>query len=284
MKNQVVAIVGPTASGKSDYAVRLAKKIGGEIISCDSRQVYKELTIGTAKISPMEMKGIPHHCINLTSVKKVFTVMDFMKCADGSITSILSRGKVPILVGGTGFYMQSLLDGLIFPQVPPNLKLRRKLEKESAEKLYQILQKKDPARARTIERKNKRRLIRALEIIEALGKVPELGRDPKLSKYNVKYIGIKRNAEDLSKRIEQRTKKMLDRGLIRETKKLRDIGLTWKRIYELGFEYKYPALYLQKKISKKEMIESINRESIKYVRRQMLWWKKDKRIKWLVRV
>lgn len=278
-KNTIIVIVGPTASGKSEYAVKLAKKVNGEIISADSRQVYKELNIGSGKITKPEMREVKHYGLDLVSVKRKtpFTVAEYKNYTDKIISSIYQTNKIPILVGGTGFYIRAVVEGLVLPQVPPNQKLRRKLERLSGEVLFEMLKKKDSERAKTIERKNKRRLIRALEIIAALGKVPALKT---AKKYDAKFIGIKRAPEELKKRIMKRTKKMLGRGLISETKKLRALGLSWKRIYEFGFEYKYPALFLQKKISRAGMIDSINKECFDYSRRQILWWKKEKRIRW----
>ena len=275
MKKQIIVIVGPTASGKSEYAVKLAKKLKGEIISADSRQVYKGLDIGTAKV-----KG--QLCTDIADLKKTSSVVLWEKCAEEAIDTIYRIGKIPIIVGGTMFYIKALVDGLVLPQVGPNLKLRKKLEKLSPKHLFKILKKKDPSRAKTIEPKNKRRLIRALEIIKVLGKVPKLKNPPAGGKkYDAEFIGIKRTLEESKKRIEKRTRGMLKNSLLAELKKLRYSGLSWKRIYEFGFEYKYPALYLQKKISKKEMIDSINKETLAYTRRQMLWWKNDKRIKWI---
>ncbi len=270
-KPKLIVVLGPTASGKSQYALKLVKRIGGEIISADSRQVYRGLDIGTAKI-----KG--QLCTDIAAIKTASSVTEWKKCADEAITAISRGGKVPILVGGSAFYIRAVTEGMLVPAVSPNPKLRAKLEKKSLELLLRILQKKDPGRAKTIDRKNKRRVIRALEIIEFLGKVPKL----KIRlKYAVKFIGIKRPPEDLKKRIERRTQEMLRKGLIREVKKLRRAGISWKRFMELGFEYKYPALYIQKKISRGEMIDKINKETIAYTRRQMLWWKRDRRIKWI---
>ncbi len=271
-------IVGPTASGKSEFAIKLARKIRGEIISADSRQIYKGLDIGTAKIIPKEMRGVRHYCLDIAPPQKRLTFVDWKKCAEEAIDTIYRIGKTPIIVGGTMFYIKALVDGLALPQVPPNPLLRKKLEKRSTETLFKILQKKDSTRASTIERKNKRRLIRALEIVEAIGKVPKLKRE---QKYDAAFIGIRREPKELKKRIEKRTKQMLQGGLIREVAALKKSGLSWRRIYEFGFEYKYPAFYLQKKIPKQEMINSINKETFAYARRQMLWLKKDKRTKWV---
>ncbi|MDP3785125.1 MAG: tRNA (adenosine(37)-N6)-dimethylallyltransferase MiaA [bacterium] len=277
-RKQLIVIVGPTASGKSELAVKIAKQIGGEIISADSRQVYKGLDIGTAKITKKEMGGVKHYCLDIASPKKRLTVVDWKKCAEEAIASIYRGGKVPILVGGTMFYIKALTEGWTLPQVPPNLLLRKKLEKKSVEALFKILQKKDPKRARTIEPKNKRRLIRALEIVETLGKVPKLKATPK---YEVLWLGIKRNPEELKKRIQKRLRKMLKRGLVQEVKKLRASDLSWKCLYEFGFEYKYPVFYLQGKISREDMKKMLLKESLDYVRRQMVWFKKEKKIHWV---
>lgn len=276
--NKLIVILGPTASGKSELGVRLARKFGAEVISADSRQMYRGLDIGTAKMTKRAKRGIAHYCLDIASPKKVFTVVDFKKCADRAIEEIRRKRKIPILVGGTGFYIRAVVDGLVLPHVPPNPKLRKILEKKSTEELFQELQRKDPKRAQTIERKNKRRLIRALEIIAALGKVPKLQRE---QKYDALFIGIKRTPQELKTRIKKRIVAMLKKGLVREVQNLRKLGLSWKRIFELGFEYKYPALYIQKKISKDEMKEMLVRASLDYVRRQMVWWKNDKRIHWI---
>ena len=271
-KPKLIVVLGPTASGKSKYAVKLARKIGGKIISADSRQIYRGLDIGTAKI-----KG--QLCTDIADPKTAFSVTEWKKCADDAITAISRGGKAPILVGGSAFYIRAVAEGILIPAVSPNPKLRKKFERKSLESLLKLLEKRDKRRAKTIDRKNKRRVIRALEIIEAIGKVPKLA---KIQKYRVKFIGIKCLPEDLKKRIERRTREMLQKGLIREVKKLRHAGISWKRFMELGFEYKYPALYIQRKISRGEMIDKINKETIAYTRRQMLWWKRDRKIKWIM--
>lgn len=276
-------ILGPTASGKSALAVKIAKKIGGEIISADSRQVYKGLNIGTGKITKKEMGGIPHHCLDIVYPKKIFTVVDFKKCAEEAIENIFAKNKVPIIVGGTGLYIQVVVDNIVLPEVKPDWKLRKELEKKTTEEMFAILQKLDPKRAKNIDSKNPRRLVRAIEIAKSLGKAPNL--EAPLQSYDVLQIGIKLPDEILKKNIENRIKKMLNPpvggGLIAETKKLKASGLSWKRIYELGFEYKYPALFLQNKISKDEMLQKMLLENWQYAKRQMTWFKRDKRIKWI---
>ena len=278
-------ILGPTASGKSALAVKIAKKINGEIISADSRQVYKGLDIGAGKITKKEMGGISHYCLNIVSPKKIFTVADFKECAEKAIEKIFAKNKTPIIVGGTGLYIQAIVDNIVLPEVKPNWKLRKELEKKTTEEMFEMLKKLDPERAKNIDAKNPRRLIRAIEIAKKLGKTPKLKsmsrRDLDIGQLDIGQIGIKLPDEILKKNIEKRIKKMLKNGLVSETNKLRKSGLSWKRIYELGFEYKYPALFLQNKIGKDEMLVKMLIENWQYAKRQMTWFKRDKRIKWI---
>ena len=278
-KRKIIVILGPTASGKSELAVKLARKINGEIVSADSRQVYKGLNIGSGKITKKEMGGIPHYCLDIVSPKKIFTVVDFKKCAEEAIENIFTKNKTPIVVGGTGLYIQAVVDNIVLPEVKPDWKLRKELEKKTTEEMFKILQKLDSERAEKIDAKNPRRLIRAIEIAKTLGKVPNL--DIQCPSWDAMQIGVKLPNKILNKNIEKRVKKMLKDGLVAETKKLRKSGLSWKRIYELGFEYKYPALFLQNKISKEEMLDRMLIENWQYAKRQMTWFRKDKRIKWI---
>ena len=280
LKRKIIVILGPTASGKSALAVKMAKKINGEIISADSRQVYKGLNIGAGKITKKEMGGIPHYCMDIVSPNKIFTVVDFKKCADKAIEKIFAKNKIPIIVGGTGLYIQAIVDNIILPEVKPNWKLRKELEKKTTEEMFKMLKKLDPERAKNIDAKNPRRLIRAIEIAKKLGKTPKL-KPMSRRDLDIRQIGIKLPDEILKKNIEKRIKKMLKGGLVAETKKLRKSGLSWKRIYELGFEYKYPALFLRRKISKDEMLAKMLVENRQYSKRQMTWFKRDKRIKWI---
>ena len=274
IKPKVLVILGPTASGKSDLAVRLAKTFGGEIISADSRQVYKGLNIGTGKITKREMQGIPHHLLNIANPRKQFSVSEYKKLAEEKWRYIAIKNKLPIIVGGTGFYIDALTAKASWPDVPPNKILRKKLEKNSVSKLFAMLKKKDARRAKSIDPHNKVRIIRALEIIEKLGKVPAL--IPGFSD-NFIYIGLK--PDDLNQRIYKRLIKRLT-GIIREVKKLHKQDLSWKRMYELGLEYRYVALYLQKKINKEELIVKLNTAIRQYAKRQMTWFKRNKKIKW----
>lgn len=289
MKN-IIVILGPTTSGKSDLAVNLAlwlgskttaKKLGiagAEIISADSRQVYKGMDIGTGKITKKEMRDIPHHLLDVASPKQKFDVARYKELAEKTIEKISLKNKVPIICGGTGFYIQAIIDNVIFPDVKPNETLRKKLEKESIEKLLIMLKKLDSDKFKTIDHKNKRRIIRAIEISKALGKVPKLKSNPK---YDALQIGILKNKKELQQSIEKRLLKRLKQGMVNEIKKLHASGVSWKKLIEFGLEYKYISFYLQNKITKQEMIEQLNRAIRQYAKRQMIWFKRDSRIIWL---
>ena len=274
----VIAIVGPTAIGKSDYAVKLAKKVGGEIISADSRQVYRGLNIGSGKITKKEMSGIPHYMLNVANPKKVFSAHDYKKMAEKIISDILKRKKTPIIVGGTGFYIDTLLGNISLPEVPPNRKLRKELEKETTENLFKKLKKLDSVRSKTIDKNNKVRLIRAIEIVESLGKVPEVKFD---SPYEVLWVGINTDRENLRKRIEKRLKARLMQGMIKEIDELHMKGLSWKRMNELGLEYKYSAMLLQGKISEADYFKTLSDKIYQYAMRQCRWFKRNKKISWM---
>jgi len=289
-------ILGPTASGKSELAVKLAKKFNGEIVSADSRQVYKGMDIGTGKITKKEMQGIPHYLLDVASPKRRFTVSQYRKLVLKTINKIFKKGKIPILCGGTGFYIQAVVDGIVIPEVPPDWKLRKKLEKKSVEELYKILKKLDPKRAKTIESKNPRRLIRAIEIIlKTKRPVPALKKNP--LPYPVLLISIKKGKKELSSLIRERLLRRLKRGMIAEVKKLKKSSLSWKRLEEFGLEYRFVAQYLQKKLKSKEdkssssslavaqeydeMVNLIQKEIEHFAKRQMTWFKRDKRINWV---
>lgn len=274
---KIIVILGPTASGKSALAVEIAKKFNGEIISADSRQVYKGLDIGTGKITKKEMGGIRHHLLDVVSSKKTFSVANFKILAEKAIEEILTRKKLPIICGGTGFYIQALTENTSLPDVPPNPKLRKKLEKKSCEFLIKQLGKFDPQFAKKIDKNNKRKIIRAIEIAETLGKIPEIKSAPK---YHSLQIGIKTDKEILKNKIHARLIRRIRLGMIDEAKKLHNSGLSLKKMDSFGLEYRFLAKFLQKKISKEEMIEKLNTAIWQYARRQITWFKRDKKIKW----
>lgn len=275
---KLIIIVGPTASGKSALAVRLAKNFNGEIVSADSRQVYRGLDIGSGKIRKNEKQNIPHYLLDHASPRRVFTVSQYQKLAQRKITEIWQRGKIPILVGGTGFYIQAVVDGINFPAVPPNLNLRRQLKKKSTDELFNQLKKLDPFRAKKIDAQNPHRLIRAIEIATALGKVPKL-KTVKLKTESL-FIGLRPPPAVLKRKIKLRLLARFRQGLIAEVKKLKKDGLSWQRLDDLGLEYRRAAEYLQGKITKKELVARLENEILAYTRRQLTWFKRDKRIVW----
>ena len=294
-KNKLVVILGPTASGKTDLAIKLALRLrsgrnnfgikGAEIISADSRQVYKGMDIGSGKISKKEMAGVPHYLLSVANPKTRFSVSQYQKLAIKAIKNIQKRGKIPFLVGGTGFYIQSIVDGVVVPEVKPDWKLRNKLEKKSNEELYKMLLSKDPERAKTIDKNNPRRLVRALEIVIKTGKpIPQISHKPRKSESNILQIGVAKTPEELKPLIHKRLiKRLKNDAMINEVKKLRKI-LSWKRLEEFGLEYRAVAQYLQDKISYQEMINQIQKESEQYVKRQITWFKRDKRIVWIKKI
>jgi tRNA dimethylallyltransferase len=280
MKNKLVIIVGPTASGKTGLSIKLAKKYKGEIISADSRQVYKGMNIGTGKVTKKEMQGIPHYLLDVASPKTIFSVTKYKKLAEKAIKDIQKRNKIPFLVGGTGFYIQAAVDGILIPEVKPDWKLRKKLEKNSTEKLFKQLKTLDPIRAKNIDKYNRRRLIRALEIIlKTKRPIPAFKTNPIDSE--VLFLGITKSKKELYKLISVRLTKRLKHGMVAETKRLREQGISWKRLEEFGLEYRYLSWYLQGKLTKDEMIEKLQKEIEHYAKRQMTWFKKDKRICWI---
>ncbi len=281
---KLIVILGPTASGKTDLSIKLAKKFNGQVVSADSRQVYKGMNIGTGKITKKEMKGIPHYLLDVASPKRKFTVARYQKLANKAINKIHKKKSIPFLVGGTAFYIQTVVDGIIIPEVKPDWKLRKELEKKTPEQLFKILKKLDPRRSKTIEKNNKRRLIRAIEIIKKTKKpIPLLKKKPQ---FEVLILGNKK--DNLKELIKRRLSKRLKQGMVAEVKNL---NLSWKRLEEFGLEYRNIALYLQKKITYQKMVDNIQKESEQFSKRQMTWFsarggsaiggKKDNRIKWI---
>ena len=298
-KQKLLIILGPTAVGKSFLAVELAKQFNGEIISADSRQVYRGLNIGTGKITATEMSGVPHHLLDVVDPSERFSVADFVKLAKVAITDISSRGKLPIMCGGTGFYIQALVDGITLPEVPPNEELRAELEAKELPELAQKLESLDPCRAADMQAngdiKNKRRVIRALEIIDELGEVPPLSDTTTVNysgdigMYDPLFIGLTLPPDQLREKIRTRLISRIDTGMIEEAETLHQappvgINLSWERMDELGLEYRFLARHLQGHISKDEMTEKLSTEIWHYAKRQMTWFKRDGRIKWFAPV
>lgn len=278
-KQKTIVIVGPTGSGKTGLSVELARRLDGEVISADSRQVYRGLDIGTEKVSQREMRGVPHHCIDMASPRRAFSVEQWRRHAEGALKNIARRARVPIVAGGTGFYVDALVYGTDFPAVAPNTRLRRELIRLHTDELLLRLRALDPVRAETIEQKNPRRLMRAIEIATALGHVPILSkREPH---FDVTWVGLFPGDDVLTERLEARLDRTLRKGLVDETSMLREtLGLSWKRIDELGLEYRIAARYLRGEILKPEMRACMLQELRRYTKRQMTWFKRNKDIVW----
>lgn len=276
-KPKILAILGPTAVGKSDLAVDLAVDFKGEVISADSRQVYTGLDIGTGKITKEETRGVPHHLLDVASPKEQYTVVDWKRSALNITRDIIQRGHTPIVCGGTGLYIQSIVDNLSFPEVAPNKILRETLETKTPEELCAMLESLDTERLKTIDRDNPRRLIRAIEIATEIGRVPVQKSEPL---FETLQIGLTVPRDELRERIHTRLYKRMDGGLVEEAENLHKNGLSYERMIELGLEYRYLALYLQKELSREEMLERLETEISKYAKRQETWFKRDKRIQW----
>ena len=292
---KLVALVGPTASGKSVLAIKLAKKFNGEIISADSRQIYEGMDIGTAKSyrtknekrkmknNILIIEGIPHYMIDVVKPDKEFTLTHFKKETLKIIKDIQKRGKIPFLVGGTGLYVRAVTDNLEIPKVPPDKKLRKKLEKEieqGTKKSYHKLLKLDPAAKKFIDPQNPRRIIRALEVCLKSEKSFSQLRKKGEEFFDVLEIGIKLPKEKLHKKINQRVDKMIKQGLIKETKELSQ-KYSWDLPSMSGIGYKQIGMHLRGEMDLKEAIELIKRDTRRYAKRQITWFKRDKRIKWI---
>lgn len=278
-KQKVLVIVGPTSSGKSALAVELARRFAGEVISADSRQVYRGLNIGTGKITKREMKGVRHHLLDEVGPHRIFTAHDFVEKGSVMIDDISRRGKLPIICGGTGFYIDALLGRITLPDVPPNSKLRAQLEKKSAAQLFALLEKKDPQRAKTIEPHHRRRLIRALEIVHTLGSVPDIS-GLRNHYFDVLWIGIAPPMKELAKKIALRLRTRMKQGMVAEAKRLHAGGLSYQRMEELGLEYRFLARLLQGRVTRAQMIVELNRAIRKYAKRQVTYWKRNRAIRW----
>lgn len=265
-KLKIIAVVGPTASGKSALGVYLAQKLNGEIISADSRQVYKGMRV----ISRAE----PGHMVGITDPQRRYSAGQYQKAATKICSSILQNTGIPVVVGGTGFYADALLRGGL-PQVAPDTKLRKRLGRLTARQLLAQLKKLDPKSARRVDPHNKVRLIRAIEIAKKLGAVPPNPKGDASRKYDVLWLGLPQS-KNLAAGVEER----LRRGMVAEAKKLR-AKLSRKRYGELGFEFDLLADYLDKKISKKELAALMANGERKYAKRQMCWFKRNKDIRWI---
>lgn len=287
MKPTVYVIGGPTASGKSNLAVELAKRINGEIISADSMQIYKDMNIGTAKITLEEMQGINHYLIDFVSPDERYSVSSFKKDAEKAIEAILAKGKVPIIVGGTGLYIDSLILGIEFQDEKIDTKYRESLnkiaEEQGLQKLYNMAQAIDPVAMKKISENDKKRIIRVLEIYHKTGKTKteqELESRKSEIKYNYKVFAITMDRQVLYEKIEKRVDKMIEQGLIDEVQGILNKYQKFPTAMQ-GLGYKEVVEYLENKTTKEEMVEKIKKETRHYAKRQLTWFRKNKNIIWL---
>ena len=277
-KPKIIMVVGPTASGKTSLAIELAQHFNGEVISADSRQVYRGLDIGTAKVTKEEMLGIPHHLLDIVAPNEVYNAADFVRDAKASIADITTRGKLPVIAGGTFFYIDALLDRTSLPAVPPNPELRAELEAKETAELVLELTACAPERAATIDTKNRRRLIRALEIWNALKDVPK--HIPKELPYEVLTIGLAVERELLRERYRVRGQEWLTNGFENEVLALLNNGISRERLQEIGFEYQLMLLLIDGELTESDFVERFVEKNWQYAKRQLTWLKRDQSIQW----
>jgi len=288
---KVIVILGTNASGKTNLAVKLARKFKGEIISADSRQVYQGMDLGTGKEGrkgffnkyPVRfIDTIPQYLVDIKKPNQQYTVADFQEQATALIHKIIQRNKIPFIVGGTGLYLDAVTKGFIIPQTSKKGKqIRKKLEKQSLKMLLKRLKKLDFKTYRKIDKNNKRRIIRALEVCLITGK--KFSELKKAAKPDFKFlkIGLTHPRKKLYQLIDERVNRRIKQGMILEVKKLRKLGIQWKRLDDFGLEYRFIAKYLKGEFSKEEMIEKLKFAIHDFARRQLTWFRRDKEIHWI---
>ena len=287
---KVAVITGPTATGKTTLGVLLAKELNGEIVSADSMQVYRRMDIGTAKVTPEEMQGVPHHMINVAEPFESYNVARYVKEADACVQDILSRGKLPIIVGGTGLYIDSLVAGRDFDDFSSDKALRFELDARceaiGGDKMLEELYKVDPARAKKLFPSDKNRILRALEVYYVTGRTitehdEETQKVPK--RYDAAVIALSfENREDLYKRIDTRVDLMAQAGLFDEVRAILESGVPEKCTAMQAIGYKEAAMAIRGEISKNEAIEIFKRESRRYAKRQLTWLRRKENIGWIL--
>ena len=288
MMKKLVVLTGPTAVGKTKLSIALAKAIGGEIISADSMQVYKHMDIGSAKIMSSEMMGVPHYLIDVLEPREAFNVVTFQTMAKEAMAEIYNRGKIPIIVGGTGFYIQAILNDIEFDENPQSTEIRKKyerlLQEQGGEILHQELAKVDARAADDIHPNNSKRVIRALEYFEQTGnKISEHNQEQrtKQSPYDFRYFVLNDDREKLYARIDERVDKMIDDGLVDEVRGLRESGLTKDLVSMQGLGYKEILEYLDGECTLEEAIYKIKRDTRHFAKRQVTWFKRERDVVWV---
>lgn len=289
-KRKLLILTGPTAVGKTSLSIDLAKSIGGEIISADSMQVYKYMDIGSAKIMPEEMEGIPHHLIDVLDPRQEFNVFRFQEMAKEAIEKIYCRGHVPIVVGGTGFYIQALLYDIDFAKQEDHAALRQRLEETAREKggefLHDWLKKVDPASAAAIHPNNRKRIIRALEFYELNGApISQHNREQrqKEAAYCHRYFVLNEDRETLYQKIDRRVEKMMEKGLLDEVKKLKEMGYERSLVSMQGLGYKEILAYLDGECTLEEAVFSIKRDTRHFAKRQLTWFRRERDVIWIAK-
>ncbi|MBI2831252.1 MAG: tRNA (adenosine(37)-N6)-dimethylallyltransferase MiaA [Chloroflexi bacterium] len=282
--NRLIAIVGPTGVGKSRLAIKLAQTFNGEIVSADSRQVYRYMDIGTAKPAPEELSRVPHHLISIIDPDEDFSLAQYQKLAYDAIHHILQRGKLPFLVGGTGLYVWSVLEGWEIPAVPPDTEYRRSLEEKASRigklELYQELVKVDPAAAEKIDPRNVRRTIRALEVHRSRQSVPSRP-GKKEPPFDTLIIGLTAERQELYRMIDARVDKMVEQGLVEEVEALVKRGYDFTLPSMSGIGYRQIGMFLRGELTLDAAIEKIKTETHRFVRQQYNWFRlEDERIHW----
>ena len=278
-KSKIIAVVGPTASGKTAFAVNLAHQINGEIVSADSRLVYKGFDIGTAKPTLKEREGVPHYMIDIAEPETDYSAGLYLKDAEKIIKDILSRGKVPIVAGGTGLYLNILLMNYDLPKVEPDYDLREKLKK--TDNLYEILSSLDPQTALEIDPNDRKKLIRAIEIVKLTGKPLSKSRGRKEPEYDVEWLGLNYPREELYDRINRRVDLMIENGLVEETEKLlEEHGRINNILYTIG--YQEMVSYLDGILTLDEAVDKLKQNTRRYAKRQLTWFRRNPDIKWNV--
>ena len=287
-KQPLIILTGPTAVGKTGLSIELAKRIGGEIISADSMQVYRFMDIGSAKIKPDEMKGIPHHLIDVLNPEDEFNVFRFQEMAKEAMQGIYKRGHIPIIAGGTGFYIQALLYDIAFNEEEGASKIRARLEAEAEslgnEALFERLKMLDPESAEIIHPNNTKRLIRALEFYEINGSkisAHNQAEREKESPYDFCYFVLNDDREKLYARIEQRVDEMLEEGLVGEVQRLKDMGYHRNMVSMQGLGYKEILAYLEGECSLEDAVYLIKRDTRHFAKRQLTWFRREKEVIWV---
>lgn len=282
MKPPLIVVLGPTASGKSSLAIALAQRFNGEIVSADSRQVYRRLDIGTAKVTPQEQELVPHHLLDVADVQDIYTVSQFQQQATAAIDDILARARLPFLAGGSPHYIQAVVDHLAIPAVPPQPELRARLEARPRADLLAQLEQLDPQAAASIDRNNLRRVIRALEVCLVSGQPFSAQRRTGDPLYRSLLLGLVWPRDLLYARIDARVDERMQQGMVQEVRDLLAAGISHERLEALGLEYRYISRWLRGEFaSESEMVQRLKYAIHDFTRRQLTWFRKDQRIIWI---